>query len=121
MIRVRTDYWVGALCRRVVAAGSFATVVCKGAEEAGAVFVLVNRLDGTFDLYGPAPQAWLDEAGPLERSFSGLLAGVSQAQVDERMEQERRFDTDLWLVEVEDRAGQPHVPVHRDSPAATQG
>ena len=27
----------------------------KGAEEAGAVYVIVNHLDGTCHLFGPAP------------------------------------------------------------------
>jgi hypothetical protein len=75
----------------------------RGAAEAGAVFVKVDRLDGTADLYGPAPQLFVDDSG--ERLFSRILRGVMPLDVEERMTRELRFDSDLWLVEVDDRAG----------------
>jgi hypothetical protein len=75
----------------------------RGAAEAGAVFVKVDRLDGTADLYGPAPQLFVDDSG--ERLFSPILRGVMPLDVEERMTRELRFDSDLWLVEVDDRAG----------------
>ncbi len=111
MARLKTDIWVYAWCRRVRAAGAFATIARKGAEEAGAVFVIVNRQDGSFDLLGPAPQAAFDDRNPADRLFCGLLSGVPEAEVNGRIDQETRFDSDLWLVEVEDRAGRAFVSV----------
>ncbi|MEH0071923.1 DUF1491 family protein [Pannonibacter sp. Pt2-lr] len=53
--------------RQVFTAGGFAATTRKGAEEAGVVFVLVDRMDGTVDLYGPAPRApW------IRRPMTGL-------------------------------------------------
>ncbi|MHA1189236.1 MAG: DUF1491 family protein [Alphaproteobacteria bacterium] len=111
MPRVKTDLWVNAWCRRARAEGAFATVAKKGAAEAGTIFVLVNRLDGAFDLYGPAPQTAFDEDQPLDRQFSHLLVSVSEDDTASRIAQERRFDSDLWLVEVEDRAGRAFIVV----------
>jgi hypothetical protein len=34
-----------------------------------------------------------------------VLKGVTPLDVEERMTRELRFDSDLWLVEVDDRAG----------------
>jgi hypothetical protein len=65
--------------------------------------VKVDHLDGTASLYGPAPQLFLDESG--ERLFMPVLKGVTPLDVEERMTRELRFDSDLWLVEVDDRAG----------------
>jgi hypothetical protein len=72
--------------------------------EAGAVFVKVDRLDGTADLYGPAPQSLVEE-GRGDRLFAPVLQGAPPGDVEERMRREMRFDTDLWLVEIEDREG----------------
>ena len=60
-MRVTSSLWVGAYVRRCFGAGAFAAVARRGAEEAGAIFVIVDRLNGTADLYGPAPQAVFDE------------------------------------------------------------
>lgn len=101
-MRLRSDLWVSALVRRAFAAGAGAAVVRSGDEAAGAVFVSVDRLDGTADLHGPAAQADMaDESG--DRRFETLLRAVPHAEVSARLERERRFDSDLWWVEVSDR------------------
>ena len=103
MSRLRSDFWVSAYLRRCSVEGVDAALRKRGAAEAGAVFVKVDRLDGTASLYGPAPQLFLDETG--ERLFSPILKDVMPLDVEERMTRELRFDSDLWLVEVDDRAG----------------
>jgi hypothetical protein len=80
-------------------------VARRGAEEAGAIFVVVDRLDGTHDLYAPAPQATFDETTPFDRRFQRMGAGVDAAEIAKAVERETRFDSDLWVVAVEDRAG----------------
>jgi hypothetical protein len=101
--RLRSDFWVSAYLRRCAVEGVDAALRKRGAAEAGAVFVKVDHLDGTADLYGPAPQLFLDDSG--ERLFSPILLGVMPLDVEERMTRELRFDSDLWLVEVDDRTG----------------
>lgn len=115
-MRLKTDIWVSALCRRVQSAGAFVYLGRRGAAEAGAVFVAVLRRDGRIDLYGPAPQAAFDTAAPADRLFIRLMEGAAPAAVAERMEREQRFDSDLWLVEIEDGDGRPFVAVVDDPP-----
>ena len=55
-MRLTSDMWVAAYVRRCNVEGVFAAVRRRGAKEAGAIFIKVTRLDGTADLYGPAPQ-----------------------------------------------------------------
>ncbi|HMM63087.1 MAG TPA: DUF1491 family protein [Mesorhizobium sp.] len=100
-MRVTTDLWVSALVRRVFGTSGFAAVVQRGATEAGAVFVLVRDRLGQVTLYGPAPQTSYDEARPDERFFSLLLANADAGAVDARLEKEKRFDPDIWMVEIE--------------------
>jgi len=106
-MRLKSDIWVAAYLRRCQVEGSPAVLRRRGAEEAGAIFVKVSRLDGTADLYGPAPQSVFDEARPSERAFSPALKGLPlpEADVEGYLTKQLRFDPDLWIVEVEDRDG----------------
>jgi hypothetical protein len=107
-MRLKSGIWVSAYLRRCQIEGAFAVVRRRGAEEAGAVFIIVNRLDGTATLYGPAPQSAFEESQPTERFFTAMLGGatpVPEADVEARLAREIRFDPDIWIVEIEDRGG----------------
>ena len=107
-MRLKSGIWVSAYLRRCNVEGVFAAVRRRGAEEAGAIFIKVSRLDGTATLYGPAPQSAFDDAQPAERIFTAVLGGaapVPGADVEARLARELRFDPDIWVVEIEDRGG----------------
>jgi hypothetical protein len=107
-MRLKSGIWVAAYLRRCQIEGDFAAVRRRGAEEAGAVFIIINRLDGTATLYGPAPQSAFEEARPAERIFTAVLGGAvpaPEADVEARLAREIRFDPDIWIVEIEDRDG----------------
>jgi len=106
-MRLKSAIWVAAYVRRCHGDGAFAAVRRRGAEEAGAIFIKLNRLDGTAELFGPAPQSAFDDAHPSDRAFIRSFgeAAVPEAKVEERLAREVRFDPDAWIVEVEDRAG----------------
>jgi hypothetical protein len=106
-LRLKSAIWVAAYVRRCHLEGAFAVVRRRGSEEAGAIFVKISRLDGTAALYGPAPQSAFDEARPGDRRFvSSFAAGfVAEAEVETRLTREMGFDSDLWIVEVEDQGG----------------
>lgn len=111
-MRLKSAIFVAALIRRVQVEGASAYVVRKGSEEAGAIFVKVARLDGTAALYGPAPQSAFDEAAPADRMFSVLVdAGRPEQDADARIAKEVRFDPDLFVVEIEDRAGRHFLDI----------
>lgn len=100
-MRVTTDFWVSALLRRVFGAGGFAAVIKRGATEAGAVFVLTRGRMGEASLFGPAPQTSYDSAKPDERFFVAVGEGSELDALEARLEKERRFDPDIWVVEIE--------------------
>ena len=106
-MRLKSAIWVAAYIRRCQTEGIFAAVRRHGADEAGAIFIKVNRLDGNADLYGPAPQATFDEAQPTDRAFTPALKTLSapEADVEAYLARETRFDPDVWIVETEDRNG----------------
>ena len=106
-MRLKSTIWVAAYVRRCNNEGSFAVVRRRGAEEAGAIFVKIAKLDGSAALFGPAPQSAFDDARPAEHLFTSLFPQifVPEADVEAKIAREQKFDPDLWLVEVEDRGG----------------
>lgn len=99
-MRVTTDFWVSALVKRVFSGGGFAAIVRRGSTEAGAVFVIVRDRLGGAELFGPAPQTSYDTAKPDERHFNRYEL-EDEAALEARLEKERRFDPDIWVVEIE--------------------
>ena len=104
-MRLRSDFWVSAHLRRLGVAGVPAVLRRRGSPEAGAIFVKVDRLDGGADLYGPAPQALFEAEESGDRRFVAVVTGGSALAVEERLTKEIRFDSDLWIVEIDDRQG----------------
>ncbi|MEM1365492.1 MAG: DUF1491 family protein [Pseudomonadota bacterium] len=105
-MRVTSDMFCGALVRTVFAQGGFAAIEIKGAAEAGAIFVVQRRRAGEMLLYGPAPQALLDAPGDSDlsvdaRRFELLASGPTQADISDRLARERKYDPDIWVVELE--------------------
>jgi hypothetical protein len=100
-MRLKTELWVKALLRTAAVKGAFGAVVRHGDDEAGAVFVKITRRDGLATLFAPAPAGFDD--GDRERRFVPFLKGVwhAQEEVDRVIAQELRFDSDLWVVEIE--------------------
>lgn len=112
-MRLKTALWVAAYLRRCQVEGAFAVVRRRGAEEAGAVFVRICRLDGTSDLFGPAPQSALDTGRGADRAFTPSFAQqpAADAAVEAKLEREMKFDSDLWIIEVEDPAGRNFLDI----------
>lgn len=111
-MRLKSSIWVSAYLRRSEIEGAFGAIRRRGAEEAGAIFVKISRLDGTATLYAPAPQTEYDESRPLDRVFVPTSPEpVSEQSIEERLAKEVRFDPDVWIVEVEDTKGRHFLDI----------
>ena len=106
-MRLKSGLWVAAYLRRCRTEGAEAVLRRRGAEEAGAVFIKVARLDGTAEVFGPAPQSAFDEARPSDRAFIQCLKAqpAPEAEAEAYLARQIKFDPDCWIVELEDRAG----------------
>jgi hypothetical protein len=105
-MRLKSGIWVAAYLRRCQIEGAPGVLRRRGAEDAGAIFIKVSHLNGLADLYGPAPQSAFEEARPSDRAFSPAFAEPKpEADIEAYLARQVRFDPDLWIVEIEDRAG----------------
>ncbi len=104
-MRIKSEIWVRAYLRRCQSEGIPAVIVRRGDEAAGAIFICVDRLDGTVSLYGPAPAGL--SVSDTERRWARCfeLQAVAEAEANRYLARQREFDPDLWIVEIEDRAG----------------
>lgn len=98
-LRLTADFWVKAYLKRLELAGIPAFITARGDATAGAVLVKQCPMDGTacayhrsFDLM-TGERAWV------------VLAKGEEPAVDASILRQRQFDADLWVIEVEDRAG----------------
>lgn len=112
-MRLKSGIWVAGYIRRVQIEGAQAMLRRRGADEAGAVFIKVSRLDGTAEVFGPAPQTAFDEARPSDRAFVSTLKAqpATEADAEAYLARQIKYDPDIWIVEVEDRAGRSFLDV----------
>jgi hypothetical protein len=96
--RLTAEFWVQAYLARLRLADIPAFVTARGDATAGAVVVKLNTLDGAARAFARS----YDAAGA--RVWAPLAEGP-EAEVDAALGRQRRYDPDLWVIEVEDRLG----------------
>ncbi len=98
--RLPTQVWVDALVRRVQLAGAAAFIAQKGDASRGDVLIKVADLAGGARAYVPRTSM------EGERVFVDLAVqgvGPDEAGVDAYVAKARQRDSDLWVIEIEDR------------------
>lgn len=97
--RLATGLWIAAYLARLRGAAINAFLVSKGDPTAGAVAVKVATMDGRASVFVRAQ-------GPDgARLWSPLAEAAPEAEADAALARQRRFDPDLWIVEIEDPKG----------------
>jgi hypothetical protein len=99
MARLTARFWVDAYLARLRFQDIPAFVVAHGDDTGGAVLIKLNTLDGQAVLFQRSFDIMTGDRRWVE------LAGGIEAEVDDAVTRQRGFDRDLWVIEVEDRAG----------------
>lgn len=97
--RLTARFWVEAYLARLRLADIPAYVTAKGDAQAGSVLVKLATLDGRARAFHRIYDL-LEDA----RRWDTLAEGA-EAEVDAAIARQRGYDPDLWVVEIEDRAG----------------
>lgn len=96
--RLTSEFWVKAYLARLRLLNIPAFLTARGDKNAGAVLVKINTLDGNAEAF----QRSYDLDG--NRIWAPLSVG-SDAEVEEALSSQRKYDPDLWIIEVEDKQG----------------
>ena len=97
--RLASGLWVSAYLARLRLADIPAYVTAKGDATSGAVVVKCATLDGK-------ALAWQRSFDFMaDRRIWVVLAEGVEGDVDAAVQRARRTDPDLWVIELEDRAG----------------
>ena len=99
MTRLASGIWVSAYLARLQAEGVYAHIVHRGERTAGAVAVKLATMDGQASVFVRT----LDGEG--DRVWTALVGHGPEPQADEAIARQRRYDRDLWVIEVEDPRG----------------
>jgi len=97
--RLATSVWVSAYLTRLSLEGIYAHVARKGDETAGAVAIKVATMDGRASFF---TRAFGPEGTP---GWHAQAESAPEPEVDEALSRQRRYDPDLWVIEVEDPRG----------------
>lgn len=94
--RITSSILVSALLRRAEVEGGFGTVIAKGDSTAGSVAVILLEKGGNPRLFERLLQpdgryAWHDS----------IPAGEGETAMKAFLERRRRFDPDLWIIELD--------------------
>ncbi len=103
--RLKSAIWVAGYLRARAAEGLPGVVARKGDETAGTVLVRINLLDGRSRIFAAGYGA--DGA----RIWTPALKDdpASDADVEAYIARSVSRDGDLWVVEIEDRTGEPRL------------
>ena len=114
MDRLPTRLWVEALIHRAEVAGAAGFVVQHGDDRRGDVLVKVSQLDGQAAAFVPSMDL---DGNRVFRNLATQGVGPEEKAVDEYVARARQRDSDLWVVEIEDREGRHFLtePVEDDS------
>jgi len=99
--RLKSKLWVQAAIRACTVQAIPAMVAHKGDPDAGAVLIKQNLLGGGFVVLtqirrGDGQPSWLRGTGPDP---------VDEAKAEAYISRQLTRDSDLWVIEVEDKAG----------------
>ncbi|MFK5980894.1 MAG: DUF1491 family protein [Rhizobiaceae bacterium] len=110
-MRLKSDIWVSAFLRMEQGRGAYVTVLQKGASEAGAIFIVQNYLNGEFSLFSPAPQSFFEEEDDGGRKFEHIVKRSNESDVIEYLDRQKKFDSDIWIVEIESKSNDLHLEI----------
>ncbi len=105
MVGLKTDMWVAAFIKRLQVAGVAAYVMRHGDNDAGALFLRVSDLAGHSGLLVlgtdfEGRRLWRVRASP----------DTTEAEIDELLKREEKYDPDFWVIEIEDRQSRHFLP-----------
>ena len=92
--RLRSDFQVSAIRQAAKAHGAFCTILKHGHDEAGMIHLVWRK--------GGSVSVWSESSGEGgARGWRLRASDVTEEAADTMLEKEKKFDPDLWVVELD--------------------
>ncbi|PHQ69156.1 MAG: hypothetical protein COB93_08780 [Sneathiella sp.] len=104
--RLKAEIWVKAHIRKCAGHNVPVMVVRRGDDTAGIVLIKVNRLGPGCMVFAPTTN--FEDGSRQWRRATGA-DWINEADADAYIEKQIKFDSDLWVLEIEDRDGRPFL------------
>lgn len=95
--RLQSSILVNALQRRAESEGGFAAVLAKGDPTAGAILVILAERGEKIKIL----ERLLEEGERYAWREVGKQALANEQELQKFLERRRRFDPDIWLIELD--------------------
>lgn len=102
-MRLKSEIIIAAELKHAQTLGLFATIVHKGDNSAGQIYIIINKNNTEFILIGPPFGTSIDDDGQRLWSFPLGEAPILQHKADEYLERIQKFDQDIYILEIEDK------------------
>jgi hypothetical protein len=105
ILRLKATIWVSAYLRRLNALAIPAVIVRRGDADAGAIFIKISSLDGFAQVLRPAATGFADSDTDRFWTIAMPAGATEERAADAYLARQANFDSDMWVVEIEDRQG----------------
>lgn len=95
--KLNAGLWVSGIVRLAQAQGDFATIAKKGDETAGQVILVARRRNGHVQVY----QRTMNSRGDYSWTVAIESSPEESDKVDDFLDRQRRYDPDLWIVDLD--------------------
>lgn len=103
--RLKTELWIKAHIRKCGFMNIPVFVVRRGDDTAGSMLIKINRLNNNCMVLTPTTNF---ETGQRQWLQGTGADWVSEETADQYIKKQLKFDSDLWVIEIEDQEGR-HV------------
>ncbi len=112
-MRLKSQLWIQAYLQKLAAAMIPVFIVRRGDESAGAIFIKISFLDGLCAVYAPVPAGFNDSQPTAhdDRLWANSFPDkqLTEREADQWLTEQASYDSDLWVIEVEDSTGNHHL------------
>ena len=112
-MRLKSELWVQGYLQKLSAAMIPAFVIRRGHESAGAIYIKINQLNGLCKIYTPTSAAFSEnpEHTHDDRLWTDYFTDrqLTEHEADQWLEEQASYDSDIWVIELEDKTGNSHL------------
>ena len=99
--RLKSSIWIQSQIRICSINNLSAYVIKKGHQDAGVIFIQINKLNGKNDIYYQTRAI----TGQISWSKVKNDKSFTQKEACNYLEKQKQYDPDLWILEIEDPEG----------------